>query len=56
MQNLADDPAGQTIKTHLTRELAEWESKTPVAKPLIVAKKSRKQPRAKARATAKAKD
>ena len=56
MHNLADDPAGQTIKTHLTRELAEWESKTPVAKPVIAAKKPRKKPRAKARSTAKAED
>jgi hypothetical protein len=56
MHNLADDPAGQTIKTHLTRELAEWESKTQVAKPMIVAKKPRKQPRAKARSTAKTQD
>jgi len=56
MHNLADDPAGQTIKTHLTRELAEWESKTPVAKSVIVAKKPRNTPRAKAQSTAKAKD
>ena len=56
MHNLADEPAGQTIKKHLARELAEWESKTPVAKPVIVAKKPRKQPRATARSRAKAKN